>query len=181
MESIVGELGTSRDCRLSGSVAPSTNAARESNHQPELPLDLREWVPSERLMASVQEELSAIGNSYEKAEVGANVPKRRLGVLAFGYLLGRFDTEEVVLLCQTEPLFHSLSEGEVMWPSELTQHRRRNRGLLIADLASVLGRAFREHFQISTEVLPSELKRCFHEDAVDRLDIARHMDRTNAD
>jgi hypothetical protein len=147
-------------------------------------LDLREWVSPEALLSWIGEELSALdvpGRANHAMENETSSPNMMLTILSFAYSTGRFESEDIIHECRADPLFHSLGPGETAWPEDVAHLRRQNRGLLITVLARLLGRAFRQHFGIDSAVLPAKLKQSFHEEAVERLDIARHMDVANAE
>jgi hypothetical protein len=180
MQSFVSEARVSQDQRWSHLTARGPYGSRVWDL--EVPLDLGEWVPPELLLDWVQEELAAAGVNRDKGNSFCqSLHPTALSMLLFAYAIGRFDSEELVRMSRSEPLSHALSEGEAIWPREIAHWRRKNRGLLIRALAQVLGRAFRHHFGLQGEVLPTGLKHRLHEDAVERLDIARHMDVANPD
>jgi hypothetical protein len=143
-------------------------------------MNLCEWVPASTLLKWIQEELVAAGPA--QVEEWQDKPlKSVLSALTFAYAQAQFDSEEIDKLCQSEPFFQMLCEGESVGWGEIAHFRHKNRGLLITVLARVLSRAFRYHFGIEAEVLPTKLRQRFHEAAVERLDIARHLDVANAD
>jgi len=138
-----------------------------------LPLDICDWVSPTTLRSWVQEEAQAL----HETSAGTDIPKSLLAILAFAYARGIFDTEEILRLCESDPMLRSLGEGISCSLEQALNARRRDRGLLVTLTVRLLTRAVVQKFNLSAQSLPPILKRRLHESAVDRLDNARHMDR----
>lgn len=178
MRTAVGELRLGRGTNRVQ--AEMSNLAERSNADLNVPMNLCEWVPASTLVKWIQEEIVADAH----AQVGEWQEKHRKNVLralAFAYAQAEFDSQQIDKLCQSETFFQMLCEGESVWSDEIAHLRRKNRGFLVTILARVLGRVFKYHFGIEAEVLPTTLRQRFYENAVERLDIARHLDVANAD
>ena len=136
------------------------------------PLDFCEWVAPASLQRWVQEELK---NVTDPAAQGGR--KTLLGVLAFAYARGIFDSEEILGLCRSDPLFKALhGTGEFSW-EDMLDARHKDRTPLINFMMRVLTRAVAEKHGVPAASLDPALKRRLHENVVDRLDNARNMDR----
>jgi hypothetical protein len=144
-----------------------------------LPLDLSEWIDPRTLMAWILEEIAGLDWSepdHSPVESPGYSPKTMLEVLCFAYATGVFHKDGAIRACNAPaPLGTSFEQG-APFPAELVQFRRQNRGRLALVLARILARVVRERFDLQTPILSAELKRRLHQNAVERLDIARHMD-----
>jgi hypothetical protein len=146
--------------------------------------ELRLWLDPFLLVAWVREEAQALGCSArmeetfdQPAECG---PRILLGVLAYAYAMGVFSSEEIVRNCRTNSAFGALSEGKFLFRQELTRFRRRHRALLTELLARIFVRSVSERFGFSQgDVVLPYIKTCTHQAAIQRLDIARHLDTSD--
>src|SRR5262249_20235374 len=146
------------------------------------PLDLSAWVSRETLLEWIREELSSLDWLRRGAgETRANQKDRHsmmLMLLSFTYATGLFDSEEVARACHSDSILVQLCENEanVPWTKDLVEFRRKNRGTLIFILKRLLSRVIEEHMGLLAGKLPERWERRLEEEAVERLDIARHMD-----
>jgi hypothetical protein len=142
--------------------------------------ELRNWADRFALASWVETEAEALSYSVgmeewfdEKTESNPGII---LSVLGYSYTIGIFSSEEIVRQCRTNDAFSALSDGNFLFRQELTRFRRRNRRLLIELIGRVFVRVVSEWYGLGgTEVAPyivSYLRRM----AIDRLDIARHLD-----
>jgi len=101
-----------------------------------------------------------------------------LMLLSFSYATGLFESEEVARACHSDPVLAQLCENEtnVPWTKDLVEFRRKNRGTLIFVLKRLLSRVIEEHMGLEAGKLSERWERRLEEEAVERLDIARHMD-----
>jgi hypothetical protein len=106
-------------------------------------------------------------------------PKILLSVLAYSYAMGVFSSEEIVRNCRTNGAFGALSEGKFLFRQELTRFRRRHRAMLIELITRIFVRAVSEWFEFSERDVSAYVKICMHRAAVERLDIARHLDTSD--
>lgn len=149
-----------------------------------VPLDLRRWVDNEQLKIWVLEETDRVV-SHGQATMGfprKNCPSQTrelCALLTFAYASRVFESQEIVSCCVSDPVFESLCRGRDWSAQELSVFRRRNRPLLEAILASVFLRALRCHFNLPNIAEAGGLQDDLRERAVERLNIARHMDRSD--
>ena len=155
----------------------------EFDAQLRLPWDLTEWIGKPRLVGWVDAEIARL--NWDNPELKAHLmthpefqPRRLLNLLTTAYLVAVFESEDIIERCYSDPVFRAIC-GSAAVPQRQTlgRFRRDNRGLLRWLLEQVLTRAMRSHFDAETGRLPAGLKRYFHENATERLELARHMDR----
>jgi hypothetical protein len=146
-----------------------------------LPADLGEWAAPCTLMEWIDEEVERL--DWKNPEVVEYLrlhpdyrPKAMLCLLAYAYASQVFGSEEIVRRCYSDTVYRLLCEGKAPQAQELIRFRRENRGLLKGILTYVFIRAVREQFQLGTVLLPPGLKRYLLDNAVERLNTARHMD-----
>jgi transposase len=159
---------------------------RETATQPgelKVPWDLREWAPPAQLLAWVEEELDALDWDNPELVQAAEQrlqygPRSLLTLLVYAYLVAIYESEEIVSACYTDQVLRSLCGGKVPGPGSVKRFRRENRGLLRWCLARLLLRAVREHYEAGDAALPAGIRRHLEDLATQRLDIARHLDRT---
>jgi hypothetical protein len=137
----------------------------------DLPADICEWVSPATLGSWVQEEVG---------KLTGDAPRTLLSVLSFAYARGIFDTDEILSRCESDIEFQKVSERAALTPEQLLGVRHKDRGLLVTLTVRLLSRAVVERCAVPASSFPPELKRRLHENAVDRLDNARHMDRGEA-
>ena len=102
-----------------------------------------------------------------------------LVLMVYAYATGRFDSEEVADAYFAEPNLRHLFPAQSPEPAAIRRFRREHRGLLRWGLAQVLKRALRHRFELpETSSIPAGLNRLMVEVATDRLDAARHFDRS---
>ena len=106
-------------------------------------------------------------------------PKAWLNTMTFGYATGIFGAEEIARHCSEDPRFRAVRPKLPPIASDLKQFRKENRGIFKWSLAGVITRALKTQFieRETIDVLPVGLRRYVVENAIERLDIARHMDR----
>ena len=147
-----------------------------------LPWNLGEWTEPANLRAWVEEEIATLdwGNPAVMEFLRQRLryePRKLLGLLAFAYLTGNFESEDIELHCRQDAEFKIITGGQWVPPSrEITRFRRENKGLVKWVLAQVLKRALRSH--LGEVPLPAGLKRRVIEAAVIRLEYARQMDQS---
>lgn len=142
-----------------------------------VPQDICEWASPEELTAWIQQELNEMSSHEPPGSPRAAVlSDPRLTVLAFAYARGVFDHEEIAKLCPSDFLYRALSGG-VLSPGELLSFRSKHRELLVKVTVQLLIKATRQKFNLSGPMLPRDLRRRLQDNANDRLDNARHIDR----
>lgn len=99
-----------------------------------------------------------------------------LSVLAYSYALGVFSSEEIVRNCRTNSALSTLAGGKFLFRQELTRFRRRHRALLTEMVARVFIRAVSEWFGLDARKIAPYLDTHLRRLAIERLDIARHLD-----
>jgi hypothetical protein len=146
-----------------------------------LPADLGEWAAPCTLMEWIEEEVERL--DWKNPEVVEYLrlhpdyrPKAMLCLLAYAYASQVFGSEEIVRRCYNDTVYRLLCEGKAPQAQQLIRFRRENRGLIKGILTYVFIRAVREQFELGTVLLPPGLKRYLLDNAVERLNTARHMD-----
>ncbi|MBI5386551.1 MAG: transposase [Verrucomicrobia bacterium] len=158
------------------------NAATENDEQISLPLDLTEWVEKTTLLEWIEEEVDKFDWKHPELEAYLSRhpeyrPKMLLCLLAYAYATQVFTADEIVGKCNAEVIYRLICQDNPPTQKEVTRFRRENRGLLKGLLVPVFIRALKSKFQLGDILLPPGLKRYLLDQAVERLDIARHMDR----
>jgi len=169
--------------------APETSRARfptESRFenpgwQIKLPVDLLEWVDESTLLVWLEQEILRLDwhhplvQSYLREHPDYH-PKVMLSVLAFGYLTRSFSSESIAEACRTEKAFRVLCQGTLPFAHELVAFRKKNRAVVERVVTGVFLRAICHKFDLNHADLPAELEHDIRRRAVERLNIARHMD-----
>jgi hypothetical protein len=150
------------------------------------PLDLSEWVARPLLREWIIADVESL--NWENTDLKKVLETHRdfeamavMKTLTFGYATAIFSSASIVQCCSQDPEFHSIRPKLPPRTEEFTQFRRLNRVLLKWSLAQVLTRALKTQFieGDSIQVLPPGLRRYVVENATERLDIARHIDRAS--
>jgi hypothetical protein len=153
--------------------------------EPSIPLDLSEWVPVSRLREWIMEDVATLDwTSPELLELLRQhtefEPKALLNTMTLAYATGIFSAEEIARRCSVDVEFRAVRPKLRPITAELKAFRKENRAILKWSLAKVITHALKAQFIEcdSIEVLPMGLRRYVVENATERLDIARHMDRS---
>jgi hypothetical protein len=147
-----------------------------------LPWDLSEWVEKEQLLQWIDQEIGALDWSnpelleYLRSHPEYQ-PKSMLGLLTYAYATGVYESDEIVRNCYEDQAFRALSQGQVPTTHSIGRFRRDNRGLIKWALEQMLKRALRTKYSLGDMLLPSGLRRHLMDLALERLNMARHMDR----
>jgi hypothetical protein len=155
---------------------------KEDTDRLELPWDLGEWVSREMLLAWIDQNLDSLdwGNPElvkYLAERPDYQPRQMLRLIGLAYAVGLFESEEIASNTRVDPVFRSVGGNVPLASREILRFRRENRSLIKWLLAQVLNKAFRERFELGSRLLPSGLRRYLEQNAVERIDLARHVDR----
>jgi hypothetical protein len=140
------------------------------------PLDVRQWVDAWLLADWTEKEVERLHDSTWSVEPDDSF-RRLARLLVFAYASRVFDSEEIVRKCHVDPAFRVLCDGEPPIARDLWSFRRNNRILLQDLLARVLLCCVRERFGLDVRVPQPGLEEDLREHAVERLNIARHMDQ----
>ena len=159
-----------------------STAARSEEERFSLPWDLTQWIDAQTLRGWVDEEIDALDwSNPELATLLVQNPRFRprilLTLLSYAYATGTYESEEISVLCASDPAFREICGEDTPATRALERFRRENRGLLKWVLVQVFKRALREKHGLNTSFLPSGLKQYLVELATERLNLARHMDR----
>ena len=150
-----------------------------------LPLDLSSWVPSAQLSQWIMSSVATL--DWTNAALMELLrkhpdfePKALLNTMTFAYVLGVFSSDEIARRCSEDTAFRSVRPKLPPVAREIRRFRKENRGLLKWCLVSVLTCVLRTRFieGESIEIFPAGLRRFLILNATERLDIARHMDRS---
>ena len=159
----------------------------ENEAELSIPLDLSQWVPCSQLGEWIKEDVGAL--NWNNPELLAALrrqpeyePRTLLQTLTLAYATGIFGAEEIERHCATDLDFRSIRPKYSLLPTELKHFRRENLGLLKWCLVKVITRALTSQFieRDEIEILPPGLRRRVVENATERMDLARHMDRSAA-
>jgi hypothetical protein len=149
-----------------------------------IPHDLSQWVPAALLRQWIMTDVAGLDwtnpEIMELLRRNPNFePKALLNTLTFGYATGTFGAEEIARLCSVNPEFRTVRPKLPPEAEEFKAFRKENRGLLKWSLAHVITRALRTRFVDgeTIEHFPAGLRRYVVQNAEDRLELARHMDR----
>lgn len=157
----------------------------EKDQQLKIPLDLSEWVSAAELRSWIMSNVATL--DWTNAELLELLkahpdfePKALLNTMTFGYSVGVFGAEEISRHCSTNADFRAVRPKLPPLPLDLIRFRKENRGLLKWTLAHVINQALKSQFTEGNEidVFPPGLRRHVIENATERLDIARHLDRS---
>jgi hypothetical protein len=155
--------------------------------EPLIPLDLTEWVPAPQLAEWILADVAGLNwTSPELLELLRQQPdfqpKALLNTMTLAYATGVFAAEDIARRCSVDPMFRPVRPNLPPIANEMKQFRKENRGILKWTLAKVIGRALKTQFVEAVEIerLPAGLRRYVMENAIERLDLARHMDRSGA-
>lgn len=126
-------------------LVPPEAASRAGHERLHFPVDLREWLGAERLLAWVLEEVShlkseARGRGFYHAGEVFNF-NQTLATLAQAYLCGLESSEQVEEALETDPGLRYLGRGVPLSAAAIRRFRRLHRGALTAVLIQVLRRA----------------------------------------
>ena len=142
--------------------------------------ELRGWVDPFVLASWVAEEAEKWSPSARLEEAFDEKPECDpgviLSVLAYSYVTGIFSSEEIVRNCRTNAVFDAVAGGKFLFRQELTRFRRRHRTLLTELVGRVFIRAVSEWFSLSADETAPYLESYLRRVAIERLDIARHLD-----
>lgn len=156
----------------------------ENEEEMSIPLDLSVWVSVPRLCEWILEDVAKLNwTNPELLELLRKYPdfepKALLNTMTFAYATGIFSGEEIARHCSEDPVFRGVRPKLPPIAGELRQFRKENRGLLKWSLTNVITRALKTQITEgdAIDILPPGLRRYVVENAVERLDLARHMDR----
>jgi hypothetical protein len=147
-----------------------------------LPWDLTDWIQKEVLWAWIVDEVETLDWSNPdlaellRAQPGFR-PKLILCLVTYGFATEVWESAEIALLYDVEPMIRSLDAGSRPAPAALARFRRENRGLLKWTLSKLLKRVVKARFHLDHSLFPPGLKRYVEDAAVARIDIARHVER----
>lgn len=147
-----------------------------------IPLDLTTWVRPAQLRDWIMSDVAALNwTNPDLLELLRKQPdfepKALLNTMTFGYSIGVFGAEEIARNCSDDIEFRGVRPRLPPVAEELKRFRKENRGVFKWCLANVITRALKSQIVEVVETLPPGLRRYVVENAVERLNIARHMDR----
>lgn len=149
-----------------------------------IPLDLTEWVPPAQLGDWIMSNAATLDwTNAGLIELLRTHPdlesKALLNTMTFAYAVGVFGAEEIAQSCSMNPAFRVIRPNLPPVVAELKEFRKENRGILKWALAHVITRALKSQFVegAAIEVLPVGLRHYVVNNAIERLDHARQIDR----
>ena len=100
-------------CAYHGLMAIVSPAARSEEERFSLPWDLTEWIDAQSLRGWVDEEIDTLDwSNPELATLLAQNPRFRprtlLTLLNYAYATGTYESEEISVLCATDPAFREI-------------------------------------------------------------------------
>ena len=147
-----------------------------------IPLDLTAWVSPTQLRDWIMSDVATLNwTNPDLLELLRKQPdfepKALMNTMTFGYAIGIFGAEEIARHCSEDMEFRGVRPKLPPVAEELKRFRKENRGVFKWCLANVITRALKSQIIEAPDTLPPGLRRYVVENAVERLDIARHMDR----
>ena len=153
-----------------------------------IPPDLGEWVSVSQLREWVMTDVATLDwTSPELMEVLRQKPefepKALLNTMTLAYATGIFTADEIARRCSTDVEFRGVRPKLPPVAEELKAFRKENRGVFKWTLAQVITRALKTQFIEGPDIdqLPMGLRRYVIENAIERLDLARHLDRSTGE
>lgn len=150
-----------------------------------IPLDLSVWVPAAQLRDWIMADVATLNwTNPDLMELLRKhpdfEPKALLNTMAFALATGVFASEEIERSCSTNADFRGVRPKLPPLASELKKFRKENLGMLKWCVVNVISRALKTQFieGPTIDVLPPGLKRYVVENAIERLELARHLDRS---
>ena len=157
----------------------------EAEAELSIPLDLSVWVPAAQLRDWIMADVATLNwTNPELLEVLRKhpdfEPKALLNTMTFAYATGVFATEEIERRCSMDLEFRGVRPKLPPIASELKRFRKENLGMMKWCLVNVISRALKTQFieGNTIQVLPPGLKHYVVENAIERLELARHMHRS---
>jgi len=149
-----------------------------------LPQDLRECVEPGTLMTWVQEAVLELNWGHPLVVNYLRYrpddrPQVMLTLIAYAFLTRTASSEWISSACRTERDLHILSEGSAPFPLEIRAFRRKNRRLLQHVMGRVIERVLHKQEDASDPAPPGVTDEAQRQ-AIERLDLARHMDSGDA-
>lgn len=156
-------------------------ANRRSDAEFALPADVSQWVGHDLVREWVTAETATFDWEHPALKEFLRThpdfhPRELLCLLTFAYATAVFESEDIVSHCYRDPAFRQLVKGHIPTAAEIGKFRKENRGLLKWCLTQIFKRALRTRFELG-ELIPAGIRRYLERDAIERLDLARHMDR----
>ena len=142
--------------------------------------DLRRWADPYVLASWVVSEVDAFGyggiidGTFD--QMPESDPRALLSILTYSYAVGIYSSEDIVRNCRTNEAFDALSGGRFLFRHELKWFRCRHRPQLIESVSRVFIRAICEWYGLGRTDVAPYLERYLRRLAVERLDVARHLD-----
>lgn len=159
-----------------------SNLARARAGRFSVPWDLSEWTEKAKLRDWVMSEVDAF--EWDDPRLHALLerhpdfrPRELLALCVYAYATGLMDSEEISFQCIRGSALDSFSGGYRHTANDISRFRKSNRGLIRHVLTQVLKRAVRQRYDFGL-LLPAGLRRALEQNAAERLEFARHMDRT---
>lgn len=151
-----------------------------------LPTDLSEWVSKAQLRAWIVEYVDSM--NWENPELKELLrrnpdfePKALLCTIVLAYAIGLFGSEDVMRACSRDPEFKPIRPSLPPLLQDFGTFRKLNRLLIHEAMENIITRALMTQF-VEAETLtrlPAGLRRLVVNNALERLNIARHLDRSH--
>jgi hypothetical protein len=150
-----------------------------------IPVDLTEWVGANQLREWISETVDGLNwdnpdlvdalRRHPDAE-----PQALLTAIVYAYLTGVYGSDEVVRLCAQAPELKPRRPKLPPLVEDVSAFRKMNRGVIHLVLVHVIAKVLKTQFVDGDmiSVFPAGLRRLIVENAFERINIARHMDRT---
>ena len=151
-----------------------------------LPTDLSDWVSKAELREWIVEHVDSF--NWENPELLEQLqrspdfePKALLCTISLAYAIGAFGAEDVMRACSRDPEFKPVRPKLPPRAEDFSSFRKLNRVLINDVLLHVITRALKTQFIDADEfvLFPAGLRRMVAENATERLDLARHIDRSH--
>jgi transposase len=151
-----------------------------------LPADLSDWVSKAQLREWVVEHVNSM--NWDNPELNELLrrnrdfePKALLCTITLAYAIGHFGAEDVMRACSRDPQFRPIRPNLPPRVEDFSAFRKFNRVLIQETLHNVMLRALKTQFVDADEfaIFPASLGRMAAANALDRLNLARHIDRSH--
>lgn len=149
-----------------------------------IPLDLSAWVPAAKLRDWIMSDVATLNwTNPELLEFLRKnpefEPKALLNTMTYAYAVGVLSAEDIVRRCSEDIDFRGVRPKLPPISDELKKFRKDNRAVMKWSLVNVISRALKSQFVEGEQMqtLPPGLQRLVIDNATERLELARHLDR----
>lgn len=153
-------------------------SAVRSNQPTGLSFDISERIDSAAILLWIDEELDRLSDGWvvNPKACGELSFRTMVKLIVFALATNVYSSTEIVRRCHSSPPFRMLCNGTAPLPDELMSFRHKNRELIVNCLETVLLRAVRSRRTLINVASLGDLQSALRDQAVERLNIASHVD-----